>query len=160
MIKYSQHSLKLPFVMAGLPDTFYFVTNMVQNMMDVSDIQSTLPEVSHLKLGWADGEHMAVIYSPTLLGRKLDADNIVDIQWALHVALDQLNGMYQKDHATTNIIPVEHFVDMWSDVCSDYGLNAQDVYCEWAAMEQKQRLNTYIEKHRMQSDAQSFSKKI
>lgn len=160
MIKYSQHSLRLPFVMAGLTDTFYFANNMVRNMIDVSGIKSTLPEVSHLILGWVDGEQIAVIYSPTILGRKLDDDNIQDIHWALHVALNQLNHTYQKDHKTTDIISATHFIDMWSDVCIDWKLNPQDVYDQWAALEQKQRLNNYIEKHRLQLDTSGFSKKI
>lgn len=145
MIQHHPIGLTLPFICSEpFDDTMQFAKVLnAQLTKDNGPDTNHLPMVAAWDLAYHRGVDYVLVYSPRVLGRVLtmqNADNSEDLHWAMTVLLEHWNTQFQRQQATTELMPCEHFVSYWTEACSEMSLNAQDLYQDWLAQRVKSTL--------------------
>jgi len=108
-----------------------------------------LPFLWSVHLGYISDEveenQCAFVYSPALMGRKLNVNNKDDILYIMNNAVEQWNSKYEKQYRSDAEMPSAYFVSSWEEICKEWNLTAQELYDTWLAQRVKTRLNTYID---------------
>jgi len=153
--------LRLPFLLEGHLAIWRSRVEKLCAMTDREQMPpSSLPVVNFIPVGWAycgeDEFDYALIYSPALLGRRLNDDNPEDRMYIMQQVVKEWNRLFQEENHTTDPMPEMDFVYAWDVSCKRWGLKAQDVYQTWVADQTK----TILLEHVAPKGLQAAAKKI
>lgn len=142
--------IQLPFLKMGNPSSVLDFIDSLSELIDRKAVPNNrLPFLWSVDLGYISEEveenQCAFVYSPALMGRKLNVNNTDDLLYIMNNAVEQWNTRYEKQYRTDAEMPSTYFVSSWREICDQWDLSAQDLYDTWLAKRVKTRLNTHID---------------
>lgn len=142
--------LQLPFLKMENTSSVRDFIDSLSDLIDRNVVpKNRLPVLWSVDLGYiSDGVEenpCAFVYSPALMGRKLNVKNKDDLLYIMNNAIEQWNSKYEKQYKTDAEMPSPYFVSSWREICDEWDLSAQDLYDTWLAKRVKTRLNTHID---------------
>lgn len=132
-------SITLPAILrAGDYHEFVLMEEAIEAVLapnTFSAMPSRLPKLHYIELGFADGSYCAYLYSPRLLGKKLNEKNVWE--HAVPILLDHLNAQYLSEGKRKHTcVPLSALKEHWEEAFEDNGLLLKDEYEAWRAGKQ------------------------
>jgi hypothetical protein len=146
--------IKLPFLTTGNKMKVRDFINSLLDLIDRNAVPNNrLPVLWSVRLGYVsdpgyndfEQTEYNFVYSPALMGRKLNLTDSNDLLYIMDTILEQWNTRYEKQYRTDAEMPSTYFVSSWREMCEGWNISSQDLYDAWVAQRVKTRLNTHID---------------